>query len=71
MESPRPAPNAEQLSRPGVLSRLVGLFALWQLAFVPLANLMEFVPLRPGPGDENRTAAADIHPKPPFDKEDS
>jgi hypothetical protein len=39
--------------RPGVLPWLVGAFALWQLAFFPLANLSEFVPQRPGPHDVN------------------
>ena len=38
---PPPAP------RRGIIPWLVGLFALWQFAFVPLTNLLEFVPLRP------------------------
>jgi len=29
----------------------VGAFALWQFIFLPAANLMNFVPRRPGPGD--------------------
>src|SRR5262249_50028387 len=33
--------------RPGPLPWLVGLFALWQLAFIPLANLWDFIPRRP------------------------
>ena len=39
--------------RPGIVPWLVGLFALWQLAFPPLANVMEFVPLRPTRYDTN------------------
>src|SRR5437764_15333300 len=29
----------------------VGLFALWQLVFLPAANLIDFIPRRPGPHD--------------------
>jgi hypothetical protein len=43
--SPTPPP------RPGIVPWLVGLFALWQLAFAPLANVMEFVPQRPSAYD--------------------
>jgi hypothetical protein len=39
-------PDAPPAPRRGLLPWLVGLFALWQLAFVPLTNLLEFVPLR-------------------------
>src|SRR5262245_26512301 len=45
--SPAPAP------KPGVVPWLVGLFALWQLVFPILTNLMEFVPLRPTKYDLN------------------
>lgn len=38
--------------RPGVLPVLVGLFALWQLVSLVAANLIDFVPRRPGRGDE-------------------
>src|SRR5437763_2488234 len=43
MAEPAPAPEP----RPGVLPRLVGLFAVWQLVFIPLMNVIEFVPVRP------------------------
>jgi hypothetical protein len=46
------APPAPEPRR-GALPWLVGLFALWQLTFVPLANLMEFVPQRPTAADTN------------------
>jgi hypothetical protein len=47
---PEPAP------RPGILPWLVGLFALWQLAFIPLANVSEFIPRRPlSPDDTPQT----------------
>jgi hypothetical protein len=36
---------------PGILPRLVGLFAIGQLLFIPLTNLLEFVPLRPAAYD--------------------
>ena len=32
---------------------LVGLFAVWQLVFPVLANVLEFVPIRPTAGDQN------------------
>lgn len=48
-EPPVPTPTP----RPGVLPWLVGLFALWQLVFIPLANAFHFVPLRPRPSDLN------------------
>lgn len=34
------------------LAVLLGLFVLWELAFLPAANLIDFVPLRPGPADD-------------------
>lgn len=37
------------------LSVAVGLFALWQLVFLPAANLIDFVPRRPGPQDIDPT----------------
>jgi hypothetical protein len=40
-------------SRAGVLPWLVGLFALWQLAFIPLSNVSEFIPHRPETADDN------------------
>jgi hypothetical protein len=33
------------------LAVAVGLFALWQLVFLPAANLIDFVPRRPAPSD--------------------
>ena len=39
--------------RSGVLAWLIGFFALWQLAFIPLSNAIEFVPLRPSRHDTN------------------
>jgi hypothetical protein len=39
--------------RRGLVPWLVGLFALWQLAFAPLANVMEFVPQRQTESDRN------------------
>lgn len=36
----------------GLLPRLVGLFALWQLVWLVAANLIDFVPRRPIPGDD-------------------
>jgi hypothetical protein len=38
-------------ARPGVLPWLVGAFALWQVAFPPLANVFEWIPRRPTPAD--------------------
>lgn len=39
--------------RPTLVAVCVGLFALWQLAYLPLANLIDFVPRRiPGPQPE-------------------
>jgi hypothetical protein len=46
-ENPRPNNDLPPPAGPGLLPWLVGLFAVWQLAFPLLANLMEFVPLRP------------------------
>jgi hypothetical protein len=43
MPNTSPSPSLRQR----VVPWLIGVFALWQLAFFPLANLMEFVPLRP------------------------
>lgn len=45
--APTPAP------RPGILSWLIGLFVLGQLAVIPLINLFEFIPLRPTRYDIN------------------
>ena len=42
-ESPSPARRG--------LAVAVGLFALWQLVFLPAANLIDFVPRRPAPCD--------------------
>lgn len=53
MPDENPCPENDLPPRRGVLPVLVGLFALWQLAFPPLANVMEFVPLRPSPSDVN------------------
>ena len=44
---PDPAP------RGGLIPWLIGLFALWQLAVIPLINLFEFIPLRPTKYDVN------------------
>lgn len=44
-------PDNSPAPRSGPLPWLVGLVALWQLAFAPLANLWEFVPRRPTPAD--------------------
>jgi hypothetical protein len=45
---PSPTPPLPPVPRArGILPWLIGLFALWQLVFVPLTNLLEFVPLRP------------------------
>src|SRR5688572_31633609 len=38
--------DAEPAPRRGILPWLIGLFALWQLAVIPLINLFEFIPLR-------------------------
>jgi hypothetical protein len=46
-DNPRPENDLPPAAGRGILPWLVGLFALWQLVFPPLANLMEFVPLRP------------------------
>lgn len=46
-DAPPPAPSP----KPGLLPRLVGLFALWQVVFPVLANLWEFVPRRETPED--------------------
>jgi hypothetical protein len=40
------AARAGRDSRPSVAAVCVGLFALWQLAYLPLANLIDFVPRR-------------------------
>jgi hypothetical protein len=45
--TPRPDDDPPPAAGRGVLPWLVGLFALWQLAFPPLTNVLEFVPLRP------------------------
>src|SRR5947209_7687244 len=42
---PDPLPPASRFAR--VAPWLVGLYALWQLVYFPLGNLLEFVPLRP------------------------
>lgn len=44
--SPPPPPKV------GPVPWLVGLFALWQIAFVPLANAWEWLPRRPTPADD-------------------
>jgi hypothetical protein len=41
-----PAPPARR-----ALSVAVGVFALWQLVYLPAANVIDFVPRRPGPTD--------------------
>jgi hypothetical protein len=50
---PDDPPASTPTPRPGVLPWLVGLFALWQLVFIPLANAWHFVPQRPDPNDLN------------------
>ncbi|MBP3957507.1 hypothetical protein J8F10_19850 [Gemmata sp. G18] len=39
-------------AKPGIVPWLIGLFALWQIAFPPLANLFEFIPRRSTLADE-------------------
>jgi hypothetical protein len=46
-------PDESVVRTPGVLPWLVGLFALWQVAAIPLINLFEFVPLRKTKYDVN------------------
>jgi hypothetical protein len=46
-------PDAVAPRRGGILPWFVGLFAVWQLAVIPLINLFEFVPLRKTKYDEN------------------
>lgn len=46
-ENPRPENELPPPARSGALPWLVGAFALWQLVSPPLANVMEFVPVRP------------------------
>ena len=46
-----PEPHEPQTLTHRALAVLVGLFALWQLAFAPLANLWEFIPRRPTEAD--------------------
>jgi hypothetical protein len=48
-----PDAEADPAERRGVFPWLVGLFALWQLAVIPLLNLFEFIPLRPTQYDVN------------------
>jgi hypothetical protein len=45
--------DAEPAPRSGILPWLIGLFALWQLAVIPLINLFEFIPLRQTQYDVN------------------
>lgn len=45
-DDPLPPPKA------GPLPWLVGLFALWQIVFIPLANAWEWLPRRPTPADD-------------------
>lgn len=45
------ADDSVPAARAGFVPWLVGLFALWQLAFAPLANLWELIPRRPTPAD--------------------
>lgn len=40
------------VAKAGPLPWLVGVLALWQLVFAPLANISEFVPRRPTPADD-------------------
>lgn len=48
------APSSPTSSRLRALAGWgLGLFAVWQLVFPVLANLLEFVPLRPTAGDQN------------------
>jgi hypothetical protein len=45
-------PNAAPRPKPTVGQVLLGLFVLWQLAFLAVANVVEFVPHRPPGRDE-------------------
>jgi hypothetical protein len=46
-------PDARPEPAPGIVPWIVGLFALWQLAVLPLVNLFEFIPLRKTQYDVN------------------
>ena len=47
------APSAPPSVPRAVAGWCVGLFAVWQLVFPVLANVLEFVPIRPTAGDRN------------------